>query len=158
MVMVPDGALRTIPMAALYDARNRKFLIEKYPLVTTPGLSLTDVRPLVRGKQSRILLNGISVSVGGFPALPAVREELDSIRRLAGTDNTTLLLDQNFVLPNIEAELTGKPYNVVHIASHGVFEADASNPSPHARLLLHRAPREAQVLYKALLSPERPLR
>jgi len=40
MVFVPDGALRTIPMAALHDGG--KFLIEKYAVAVTPGLELME--------------------------------------------------------------------------------------------------------------------
>ena len=35
LVFVPDGPLRTVPMAALHDGR--QFLIEKFALATTPG-------------------------------------------------------------------------------------------------------------------------
>ncbi|MFA9562348.1 MAG: CHAT domain-containing protein, partial [Nitrospirota bacterium] len=46
LVFVPDGALRTIPMAALHDGE--QFLIQKYAIATTPGLTLTDARSLDR--------------------------------------------------------------------------------------------------------------
>ena len=44
LVFVPDGPLRTVPMAALHDGQ--QFLISKYAMATTPGLDLTDPRPL----------------------------------------------------------------------------------------------------------------
>src|SRR5262245_42578444 len=75
LVFVPDGPLRTIPMSALHDGE--RFLIERYAVVTTPGLSLTDPRPLGRGKL-RILLSGLSRSVQGFPPLEHLPAELDS--------------------------------------------------------------------------------
>ncbi|MGH8584555.1 MAG: CHAT domain-containing protein, partial [Gammaproteobacteria bacterium] len=37
LVFVPDGPLRTIPMAALHDGK--QFLISKYAVATTPGLT-----------------------------------------------------------------------------------------------------------------------
>ena len=40
LVFVPDGALRTIPMSALHDGQH--FLVEKYALAITPGISLTN--------------------------------------------------------------------------------------------------------------------
>jgi tetratricopeptide (TPR) repeat protein len=46
LVFVPDGALRTIPMAALHDGQ--QFLIQRYAVASTPGLTLTDPRPLNR--------------------------------------------------------------------------------------------------------------
>ena len=46
LVFVPDGPLRTIPMAALHDGQ--QFLISKYAVATTPGLDLTDPRAIKR--------------------------------------------------------------------------------------------------------------
>jgi CHAT domain-containing protein len=37
--VIPDGALRTIPFSAFYDGKD--FLIQKFALATTPGISLT---------------------------------------------------------------------------------------------------------------------
>ena len=39
LIIVPDGALRTIPLTALHDGR--QFLLERYAVATTPGLALT---------------------------------------------------------------------------------------------------------------------
>ncbi|MGB5605995.1 MAG: tetratricopeptide repeat protein, partial [Gammaproteobacteria bacterium] len=46
LVIIPGGALRTIPLAALHDGQ--QFLIQKYAIATTPGLELTDPRPIDR--------------------------------------------------------------------------------------------------------------
>ncbi|HBH80044.1 MAG TPA: hypothetical protein DDY39_09480, partial [Nitrospira sp.] len=46
LVIVPDSALRTIPLAALHDGTS--FLVSKFALAMTPGLTLTDPRPLNR--------------------------------------------------------------------------------------------------------------
>jgi len=118
LVFVPDGPLRTIPMSSLHDGQ--AFLIEKYAVAMTPGLSLTDPRPLDRGKL-KLLLGGLAESVQGFPALPQVRSELTSIQRLYGGD---LLLDGDFVLPRVEGALSDQQLNIVHIASHGEFKGD----------------------------------
>ena len=53
---VPDGALRTIPMSALHDGNH--FLVERYAVAVTPGLSLVDPHPLDRA--ARLLLAGVS--------------------------------------------------------------------------------------------------
>ena len=42
LVLVPDGALRLVPMAALHDGQ--RFAIEKYALSTAAGLSMTNTR------------------------------------------------------------------------------------------------------------------
>ena len=121
LVVIPDGPLRTIPFAALYDGD--RYLIEKYAIATTPGLTLTDASPLEK-QRLRVLVSGLSDAVQGFPALPAVDAELSTIQDIFGENNGTLLKDQSFVLGNFEQELTKRPYNIVHIASHGQFESD----------------------------------
>jgi len=119
LVFVPGGPLRTIPMAALHDGE--RFLIERYALAVTPGLELTDPRPLER-TQLQAFLGGISQGVQGFDALPAVREELRSIDALYDSE---MLLDDAFVAGAIESQLASQPFNVVHIASHAQFESSS---------------------------------
>ena len=75
---MPDGPLRTIPMAALYDANARQFLVQKYAVAVTPGLTLMAPRALQRG-DIRLLLNGLTVPREGFAALPNVRQELNAM-------------------------------------------------------------------------------
>lgn len=57
LVFVPDGALRTLPLAALWDGNG--FLIERYAVATAPGLTLLEPRSLSRG-ESQTLLAGLS--------------------------------------------------------------------------------------------------
>ena len=112
LVFVPDGPLRTIPMGALHDGEH--FLIERYAVVTTPGLSLTDPRPLARQNAS-VFVSGLSESVQGFPALAHVREELDSIHALYGGE---ILLDEKFQTPRVEAELGGTRFGTSSTSPH----------------------------------------
>ncbi len=121
LVFVPDGPLRTIPMAALHDGK--EFLIAKYAVATTPGLNLTDPRPLKR-ENIRLLSGGLTESVQGFPALPNVSSELQAIRKLYGGD---LLLDKDFIVTKLEKELKEGQFSIVHIASHGNFDSDVAN-------------------------------
>jgi CHAT domain-containing protein len=119
LVFVPDGPLRTIPMAALHDGK--QFLIRKYAVATTPGLTLTDPRPLER-EAIRVLSVGLTESVQGFSPLPNVSEELATIKALYGG---TVLLNQDFVVSRVEKELKRQPFSVVHVASHGQFDQDS---------------------------------
>jgi CHAT domain-containing protein len=57
LIYIPDGALRLVPLAALYDGK--KFVIENYAVVTSPGMSLIDSGSFQRQKQ--MLLAGMSV-------------------------------------------------------------------------------------------------
>ncbi|MGH8647273.1 MAG: CHAT domain-containing protein [Gammaproteobacteria bacterium] len=121
LVFVPDGALRTIPLAALHDGT--QFLIKKYAVATTPGVTLTDSRPLDR-KGIKLLSVGITEAVQDFPALPHVSRELETIHRLYG--GTSLLNDQ-FKMSRVSEELKAHPYSVMHIASHGQFQSESKD-------------------------------
>ena len=121
LIFVPDSALRTIPMAALHDGSG--FLIQKYAVALTPGITLTDPHPLDREK-IRFLASGLTQSVQGFPALPYVAEEVDSIRSIYSGD---LLLDQNFQTQKLEQELRESRYGILHIATHGKFSTDVND-------------------------------
>jgi CHAT domain-containing protein len=115
LVIVPDRTLRTIPMAALHDGKN--FLVAKYALGTTPGLSLTDPKPLERNKMD-ILVGGLTESVQGFSALPNVANEIENINN---SYKSTILKDSTYLAGTMKSELGGKQYNMVHVASHAQF-------------------------------------
>jgi CHAT domain-containing protein len=121
LVVVPDGPLRMIPFSALHDGK--QFLITKYALATTPGLNLTDPKPLDR-ERIEVLSAGLTESVQGFPALPNAAGELEAI---SGLYKTHRLLNQDFRVPQLEREMKENPFTIVHIASHGKFERDVKN-------------------------------
>lgn len=118
LVFVPDGPLRTIPMAALHDGSD--FLVRRYAIATTPGLDLTDPRPLKR-EGLRVMAGGLSEAVQGFPPLPHVEPELDSIHGLYPGEE---LLNQQFAVGRLAQGLREVPFSVVHLASHGQFASD----------------------------------
>ncbi len=122
LVQVPDGPLRMIPLAALHDGEH--YLIENYALAVTPGLDLTDPRALPR-RDVNILLSGLSEGVQGFSPLPNVPEEIRNIRSLF--EQGAVLLDQGFLLTDIDRNLQSHPYSIVHVASHGQFDRNPKN-------------------------------
>lgn len=119
LVFVPDGALRTVPMAALYDGE--RFLAEKYAVAVTPGLELMEAK---RASEvvSRMLLSGLSQSVQGFSALPGVPPEIANISKLFDVKQT--LKDKAFSREAVSDDLRSQNYSIVHLASHGVFDRD----------------------------------
>jgi CHAT domain-containing protein len=121
LVFVPDSAIRTIPLAALHDGSS--FLLNKFALAMTPGLTLTDPRPLNRDKL-RFLTAGLTKSVQGFPALPYVAEEMASIEHLYKGDQ---LINDAFRKPRLEQELRDGRYGVLHIGTHGKFSTDVND-------------------------------
>jgi CHAT domain-containing protein len=120
LVFVPDGPLRTIPMAALHDGK--QFLVAKYAIAITPGLDLTDPQPIGR-KKTKVLAVGVTEPVQGFPALPGVAAEIDALRTLF---NSTTLVNREFMVANLEKELKDQQYTILHIASHGEFGGSPS--------------------------------
>jgi CHAT domain-containing protein len=117
LVIVPDSALRTIPVAALHDGKD--FLITRYAIAVTPGLTLTDAKPLARDKLD-VLVGGLTESVQGFSALPNVALEVDNIRN---TYTSTILMNKDYNVSEVETELTRTNFNIVHIASHAQFSS-----------------------------------
>jgi CHAT domain-containing protein len=119
LLVIPDGTLRTIPFAAIYDGS--EFLVEKYAIATTPGISLTLPKPLDVQKAS-LFAGGVSHAVQGFSGLPGVPVELAKLQNQYGA---AVLQDQNFQRSAIQSQLASENYSVVHIATHGHFD---SNP------------------------------
>jgi CHAT domain-containing protein len=115
LVFVPHGPLRTVPMAALHDGRD--FLISKFAVATTPGLSLTEPRS-IQAREKEVLLAGLTEPVQGFPALINVPMELKTIQELY---KSSLLRDSDFRISLLKEKLEQYPYPIVHIASHAEF-------------------------------------
>ncbi len=120
LVFVPDGPLRTIPMAPLHDGT--QFLIERYALATTPGLTLTDSRPLNR-KRVQMFSVGLTEGVQGFPPLPYVAKELSAVQSIYGGKQ---LVNGEFRAIQVERGLKEQPFNIIHIASHGRVDSDGT--------------------------------
>lgn len=116
LVIVPDGALRNIPLAALND--DQRYLIEEFAVATTPGLSLTDPHALP-AEHLQVLLTGLTEPVQQFPGLPNVAMELDYIHSQYGG---TILKDSDFRLTTMAQTMEDTHYRIVHIASHGQFD------------------------------------
>ena len=57
LVMIPDSTLRLLPLAALYDGK--QYLVERYALASSPGLTLIKPEPLEHQKLNA-LLSGLS--------------------------------------------------------------------------------------------------
>jgi CHAT domain-containing protein len=119
LVFVPDGLLRTVPMATLFDGE--QFLIEQYALAITPGLTLTEPQQ-IDWHNARFLLAGLSEAVQNYPPLPSVPKELQRISEV--TPHATVLLDKNFSLENLQGQLRATEFTAIHLATHGEFSAD----------------------------------
>lgn len=121
IVFVLDGALRNIPMAALYNGD--EYLAQKYSVALAPGLQLVDPKPLAR-EELTILTAGLSAARQGFSALPGVELELEKIQASAPTE---VLLNQSFTDANFQTAINAFPFPVVHLATHGEFSSAAED-------------------------------
>ena len=119
LVFVLDGALRNIPMAALYDGK--QYLIEKYGIALTPGLRLINPQPL-QEKQLQAIVAGLSQPRQGFSALPNVKLELAQIRAQIPSN---ILLNNEFTSTALQNQINSLPFPVVHLATHGQFSSKA---------------------------------
>jgi filamentous hemagglutinin family protein len=136
---VMDEGLRLIPIAALHDGEN--FLIKKYslgliPSTTSTNISYSDI------KKSQVLAMGASEfpqalkreNEAPIQPLPAVEIEVPSIAELW---DGKYFLNDDFTRENLKNKrqnnpVTNKPFEMVHLATHGEFK-DASN----SYILLH---------------------
>jgi CHAT domain-containing protein len=119
MVFVPDGALRTVPMAALHDGE--RFLVEKYAVAITPGLQLMEAKPAER-VQPHVMIRGLSEAREGFPPLVNVPQEVAEVEKLYTKSDA--LMNEHFVHDATGETLKKEPFTIVHIASHGHFDDD----------------------------------
>ncbi len=121
LVFVPDGALRNVPMAALFDGK--KYLLEQYAVGVAPGLSLIESQEAT-SPNSRFLFSGLAAERHGFPGLPAVVQEAELI---AKSFAVTQLMDATFLKDDLENTFLRNDYRFVHIASHGQFSGRAES-------------------------------
>src|SRR5436190_1015282 len=81
-----DGALRYVPLAALYDGE--RYMVERYRDVVFTPATQANLKDQPRAQSKGIGL-GVSKAHGDFNALPAVPDELHSIFRDTAASTTT---------------------------------------------------------------------
>lgn len=122
LIIVPDGVLRTIPFAALYDGK--QFLISKYAIITMPNLIITNSKYDGKNNSRKILLAGLSESVQNFDKLSNVDSEINKIHNVyRHHTNVTKLLNSQFTANKFISLLKINSYSYIHIASHGQFKS-----------------------------------
>ena len=117
IIFIPDGSLRNIPLAALYDGKH--YLIEQYRVALTPGLQLLAPRPLEQ-IQLKTLAAGLTEQRDGFPSLDFVEGELSRIQE---ETSGRVLLNENFTQEALQKQIQLAEFPIVHIATHGQFSS-----------------------------------
>jgi CHAT domain-containing protein len=120
LVFVLDGALRNMPMSALYDGK--QYLVEKYKLALTPGLRLLPPKGSAEKGKLQVFAGGITEARQGFIALPGVKPEIESINRLIPNKP---LVNADFNDSLVGNSLVNNNSQIVHLATHGQFSSNA---------------------------------
>ncbi|MBD2130112.1 tetratricopeptide repeat protein [Microcoleus sp. ZQ-A2] len=122
IIYAPDGQLRYIPLAALYDGN--QWLVQKYRVNNITALSLTEFNS--KPQSPKILAGAFAegnfnVQVGNrqfsFDGLPFAGQEVETIA--AEVPGTTKLLDREFSETETVARMSD--YSIVHLATHAAF-------------------------------------
>ncbi|WP_404787107.1 CHAT domain-containing protein [Altericista sp. CCNU0014] len=121
LVFVLDGALRSIPVAALHDGK--QYLAETYNLALTPGLQLLSSRPRSTEK-TKTLVGGLAESRQGFSPLPGVEQE---VKEISGTVPSQVLLNGQFTRDRLRTTIEATPFSGIHLATHAQFSSRAEN-------------------------------
>ncbi len=117
-----DQGLRSLPIAALHDGE--KFLMEQYSLAMMPSLNLTDLR--YRSiKTAPILAMGATTFENNNP-LPAVGLELVEVSKGRGNN---YFLNEQFTTTNLRQQHQQQGRQILHLATHGLFQGDSLNDS-----------------------------
>ncbi len=123
VLLCTGHTLRSLPFAALHDGE--KFVIEKYNIARIPAFSLTDTTYEPKSDQ-KVLATGAS-EFENLPSLPGVRTELNTIvPRLWSGEK---IFDQDFTVENLKQFHQTGDYDIIHIASHSLFNAGSPENS-----------------------------
>ncbi len=129
LVWALSGALRYLPVAALYDGK--QYLAERFANANITSANLANLREKPNAAGMEVVAMGISRKYDGMPedslpALPRVAGELYDIVKDPRVGDShgvlpgSILLDSQFTEKALEEEFS-HPQPVVHIASHFVF-------------------------------------
>ncbi len=127
-----DRNIRYIPMSALFDGE--KYLIEKYAISSITTADRPENEPFNRTAQdTSVLAMGASKFPSGESPLPNVEIEVNTIvKDLAKRDTHGIypgleFLNLKFTRRNLQNSLYGR--NILHLASHGVFNLTTPHES-----------------------------
>ncbi len=122
LILVPHRALHSLPFAALEDPATGRFLAEDFALTLLPSASLLPVlakkKAMSQGSEA-LVLGDPRLSDSPLPALEGARREAKEVARLWGVEP---LLGEAATESEFRLQ-AGEAY-LIHIAAHGVTEAD----------------------------------
>ncbi len=126
ILYAPDGQLRYIPIAALYDGK--QWLVEKYQISNLIAYTLFDFSSQPKNVPN-ILAGAFGGKAGdrkfGQTVLPATVREVQAIAN--SFQNSVTLIEEQFSRQAIESKF--KNHNILHLATHAEFNSGAPDNS-----------------------------
>ncbi|WP_341531963.1 CHAT domain-containing protein (plasmid) [Nostoc sp. UHCC 0302] len=129
LVFTLDASFQSLPMSLLHDGKN--YLIERYGITGTLG-SRVQPPKLLKQKQLIAFIAGLSkVSPSfyapnapkGLKALPGVELEIANVKK--GITSSKVLLNEEFLSPMLDKELSTDSFSIVHLTTHAQFSSVA---------------------------------
>ncbi|HEY9299967.1 MAG TPA: CHAT domain-containing protein, partial [Phormidium sp.] len=123
IIYAPDGQLRYIPIAALFDGK--QWLVERFSINNITSASLTNFNsrnvPQLKILAAAFTQGSYNITVGSrkltFAGLPFAGREVENLAAIIPT--TTKLIDSAFTPPSTIPKLN--EYNIIHLATHAAF-------------------------------------
>jgi CHAT domain-containing protein len=133
IIYAPDGQLRYIPLAALYDGQ--QWLVQRYGINNITAKSFTELNAQPKN-QPKVLAGAfanasitytvtISQRQVNFRGLPFAGKEVETLATTL--TQTTKLVDKDFSLASIEPKMN--EYSILHFATHAAFVPGAPEDS-----------------------------
>lgn len=121
LVIVPDGPLRGLPLAALRDERGR-YLIESARIAVAPSMRYSQPGESARSRRNaRALAASLSRQVD-IPALGASFVALTNTSAEAQVAAQPGAHRDNFTVAQLNADLRNQRFDILHLATHASFE------------------------------------
>jgi CHAT domain-containing protein len=124
LIVVPDGALSSLPFDALVDPSGR-FLVERTPLSVVPALGYAQpgggVAPHDPYVVAAALEKQMDLPYGVFAALPAAGAEARDAVSAGEANPARNLVITNFRRADLARAFADRPVDVLHLATHASF-------------------------------------
>lgn len=123
LVIVPDGALRRLPFAAL-RAPDGTLLVQKTRISVAPSLAYTQPGGALARNPAVVavsLSEAVDLPAGSFAALPGTSEEAQMASGLGDAARPLGVHIDNFKRGELKAAFEGRNVDVLHLATHASF-------------------------------------
>lgn len=127
LVFTLDASLQSLPMGLFHDGKN--YLIERYGITGTLGSRMQPPK-LLKQEQLKAFIAGISEispsfyapnAPKGLKVLPGVEVEIANVKK--GITSSKVLLNEDFVSPMLDKELSTDDFSIIHLTTHAQFSS-----------------------------------